>query len=230
MIRLAKVSRVHDLPPLVEGFVHINCVSWFPNNVQRVGNVVVPSYEVSPYHLKDAEGCLMECIWQSAKIFKTITAQHVVYNNRVTWSHPSEVHVDDAGNVLPAYWAWRYKLLHNPYPVRYPNGYAGKKDCLCVLWQNENGIYEKLSYIEARRKLYCPKYAELVMKTNAFSRLKELHDAGVNLQLTDVDVPIEGVTLTKELYQRYLQDPSISFGHAWTLGACLLGEKWWQLE
>lgn len=226
MIRLAKVSRVNDRPPLPEGFVYINCVSWFPNNIQQVGNVTIPSYQVSPYYLKDTEGHLFENYYQSSKIFKTVTAQHVVYNNRVTWSYPFEIHVDDDSNVLPAYWAWRYKLLHNPYPVRYPNGYAGRKECLCVIWQNDIGDYEKLSYIDARRKLYCPKYAELVMKTEAFARLKELHDAGVNLQLTDVDVPVDTL-LTKEAYQQYIQNPTVSFGHAWTLGACLLGEKWW---
>ena len=67
MIRLAKVSRVHDLPPLAEGFVHINCVSWFPNNVQRAGNVIVPLYEVSPYHLKTPDGHLLENLAKRVK-------------------------------------------------------------------------------------------------------------------------------------------------------------------
>lgn len=105
-------------------------MSWFPDNVLEIGDSKIPLYQVSPYYLKDERG-----------------------------SHPSEYHVNENKDVLPAYWAWRHKLLYNPYPVRYPNGYHGRRIALCCLWPNETGQYRQLSYIEARKKIYCPEYA-----------------------------------------------------------------------
>ena len=35
------------------------------------------------------------------------------------------------------------------------------------------------------------------------------------------------VIITPELYHQYINDPTLSFGHAWTLGACLMGITPW---
>lgn len=70
-----------------------------------------------------------------------------------------------------------------------------------------------LSYIEARKKIYCPEYARLVQKTQAFAQLRALHQSGVNLLITDVDVPETGIDFTPENYRSYLNNPTPSFGH-----------------
>lgn len=89
-----------------------------------------------------------------------------------------------------------------------------------------------MQYLESRKKVYCAMYARLIQKTDAFQKLKALHDAGVNLQFIDVDIPGplygEGILVSEQSYKQYMNDLSLSFGHTWTLAACLMGAKWWE--
>lgn len=224
MICLSKVARIADRPePPSQDFVFINTLSWFPNNVQRVNNTMINSYEVTPYYLKDDEGHIFENVYQYAKCYKKIYAQDQSYGNKVIWSHPEEVHMDANNNVLPAYWYWRHKGINNPYAVRYPNGFHGRRECLCAFWQNPAGEWEQLDYLQGRKKIYCSLYRQQVVKTSAYQELKRLHDADVNLQLIDVDVPSGNTIVTQATYDKYLNDTSQAFGHSFVLSALLLG-------
>ena len=89
------------------------------------------------------------------------------------------------------------------------------------------GSYQPLTYIEGRKRIYCPEYARLVGQTEAFRQLQYLYQHGCHLQLVDVDVPAEGTIITPELYRQYISNTSLSFGHAWTLGARLMGITPW---
>lgn len=59
MIRLFKVAKVRDRVQVPDGFVLVNAVSWFPDNVLEIGDSKIPLYQVSPYYLKDERGSHM---------------------------------------------------------------------------------------------------------------------------------------------------------------------------
>jgi hypothetical protein len=99
---------------------------------------------------------------------------------------------------------------------------------------------KKLSYLEARREIYCPAYAQCVVKTKAYKKLEELLDDGVNVQVefseniihNDCDQILgydgydyisEGKTLKDCFY-----DTKRPFGHELVLACLLNGERVWE--
>jgi len=104
--------------------------------------------------------------------------------------------------------------------VRYPNGYHGRHKCLCALWY-ENNQWITLSYIPARKKIYCKVYAELVQNTEAYKMLKALYDSGQSIQICEMDV--RPGLITKEVLERELNNPLNPYGHGYCLAACLMG-------
>lgn len=223
--RITKVGQ--RLPPLLSSSspsLNLNCLNFFPNNVYlgvtppNGGLLNIPLYQVTPYYLHNDEGHIFENIWQGSKLYEFVAQQTEIKADKVIWHYPTETHVVN-GKVLPAYWEWRRKLYNNKYAVRYPNGYYGRHKCLGAIW-NDNGKWELLPYIAARKKIYCKVYAELVQRTEAFTMLKSLYNQGVNLQICEMDVrpsPITKDVLRTELYNQ--TDP---FGHGYVLAACLL--------
>jgi hypothetical protein len=191
-----------------------------------------PKYgDIGPYHLCNSDGQIMENIWQFSKVYKTVPRAvqlYSRYDNTVTWDHPSEVHVDEHGNILPAYFDWRNKGFNNQYYVRYPVGQQNMNKCLYALW---NG--EKLDYISSRKKIYVPE---------KFNELKQLLASGVNLLILEPDGPREeslqyykdtyGVSdnfidkktmlATKENLRLMLNDTKHSYGHGYCLASALL--------
>jgi len=107
---------------------------------------------------------------QFSKVYQNVTAQNEIIGGKIIWSHPAEVHIKD-NEFTAAFWAWRKKGWNNPYAVRFPNGYDGRHECLSALWY-EDGKYEYLSYIPARKKIYCKVYAALAKDTVAYRMLK----------------------------------------------------------
>jgi hypothetical protein len=85
----------------------------------------------------------------------------------------------------------------------------------------ENNQWIQLSYIPARKKIYCKVYAQLVQATEAYKMLKELHDKGQGLQICEMDV--RPGLVTKEVLIRELNNPDQPFGHGYVLAACLMG-------
>jgi hypothetical protein len=76
-------------------------------------------------------------------------------------------HVDETGDIKPAYWEWAKAGWADPIAHRFPMG-RGRVP-LFSLWKDG----ERLGYIEARKKIYCPVYAEAVTRTAAWDRLKQ---------------------------------------------------------
>lgn len=89
---------------------------------------------------------------------------------------------------------------------------------------------EKLGYVEARKKLYCPWYAELVVKTKAFQDLKNRHDSGINLLLVEFDGIDRDDTrpLTEARLKTMLNDENQIFGHGLVLACVLMGIEPWR--
>lgn len=211
--RITKVSQ--ELPPAPDKVLNLNCLNWFPNNI--LGQI--PLYELAPYHLKDAEGHLFENIYQFSKLYSSVDPQHEIKAGKLIWSHPSEVHVRN-NQLTPEFWEWRKKGWNNSYPVRYPNGFYGRHQCICSLWC-ENGVWTMLSYIAARKKIYCQVYSKLVKETTAYAQLKTLHDSGIGLQICEMDV--RPGLITEEVLKHELNNPKAPFGHGYVLATCLLG-------
>lgn len=217
MIRTVKINKVGKALPQTPGFISFDCANWFSTNVSQG----IPLYEVSPYHLRNTDGCLMENIWQGAKIYPTVTAQNIVYNGRTTWSYPTEHHIIN-GQIQPEYWNWRRTLMFNSQPVRYPNGFHGRHQCKGSVWYDEvEGTWKIYGYIEARKKIYGKLYASLVKSTQAYMLLKQLLDSGQNIQICEIDVR-DGI-VNRDILLTELHNTSASFGHGYVLAACLLG-------
>ena len=66
-------------------------------------------------------------------------------------------------------------------------GYEADDMLYWAYWNGEKGQYERLSYLEARKKVYVPEYARLVANSEAFKWMKSLVDQGEKLALLDFD-------------------------------------------
>lgn len=102
----------------------------------------------------------MENLWQYSKVYE----QHVFMDN-----------------ILPEWFEWRNQGFAKTKADRYPMG-KGKKP-LFTYW---NG--NRLSYIEARKQVYFPKYEESVIDTDVFKDLLNLYMKGELLAIRDFDV------------------------------------------
>lgn len=197
---------------------------------------------LSPYVLKNDKGEIMENIWHSRKVWAKVPKTNIPksrWDKTVIWEHPAEDFLDEKGEPNKKYWQWRKKLLASPYAVRYPAGFANRKNTLYSL-EKEGG--EKLSYIQARKKIYLPVYTELAKKQKEFTELKERLDAGENLMIIEVDGPKQeslqyyrgnyknipedwierdSIQATKENMEIMLNDEKHPFGHGYCLAAAL---------
>jgi hypothetical protein len=215
-IYIGRIEKVNQtLPPAPNGCLNLNCLNFFKNNIMHG----IHLYQISPYCLKDSEGHIFENIWQFSKLYDAVDAQHEIKSNRIIWSHPAERHIIN-GNLTPEFWAWRKKGWNNPDPVRYPNGFHGRHKCICALWY-DNGKWESLSYIPARKKIYCKIYSVLVQSTEAFQQLKALYDSGQSLQICEIDV--RPGLLSEDVLRRELNNDKQPFGHGYVLSVCIMG-------
>lgn len=102
----------------------------------------------------------LENAWQFSKVYKE--------------------HVDESGNPTKDYYDWAKNGWNSSFAYRYPMGKGAVP--LYSLWE-----YEKLTYLEARKKIYLPLYARAVTTTQAFSILKQKYERGDDIILWDFD-------------------------------------------
>ena len=102
--------------------------------------------------------------------------------------------VDDNGDPTPEYFKWRNEMFTkvkvSKREARHPNLLLNCKhsDTLYFLHYNmDKGTYEKLNFIESRKKFYVPTYAKYVVKTDSYKWLKSLVDSGKKIALVDFD-------------------------------------------
>ena len=105
-----------------------------------------------------------------------------IFENAWQYSKVYAEHADDLGNPTQKYWDWAMQGWNSNRAVRYPFGKGAKP--LYSLW---NG--HKLSYIEARRKIYIPLYKSLVSSNPLLDIWVEFlqQDTGNTLVLLDFD-------------------------------------------
>lgn len=221
-----------------------------PNIFGYTNQVIHVEEELSPYVLRDEAGVIHENLWQFNKIYRQVYAQDQTvhrWTREKGWVYPAEKHIDDKGNILPEYWRWRQAGMHNKTPVRYPNGYNGRKECVGFVMCTNGPLsscdakyaytfipFEQLHI--ARRDIYYKEYARLCRKLPEFHRLKELKTP---LQIAEVDGPRKtddypfnlaennSLIVNRDTARGWLYNKSQSFGH----GICLCialqnGDDW----
>lgn len=217
-------------------------------------------WQLSPYYLQcpitDSPNGLgiMENIYQSCKLYTKVYKQNQRArwnNNLIIWEHPEEQHIDQKGNVLPAYLKWRRKSALAPLAVRYPNGFNGRHECQCALFPDKftpqgtvasyrivGGSKDK-SYIASRKDIYCPLYGNAAKIHPKFKELQDMLKQGHNLLILDVDGPTYtnnapfnqvkdcSIDINETNIKQLLNAPSQPFGHGYVLAVYLLGKEEW---
>jgi hypothetical protein len=159
----------------------------------------------------DLPECLIfENFWQNLKVFS--------------------MELDEKNNPLPVYYSRRLKGFKDPKPHRrvYPKKILEKAKAKCEysFWQRQ-----KLSWVQARIKIYCPIYSELVQKTSAFKELKERKKNGENLLLIGYDGfdfnPPEDKEELLRIARKHLVDETKTVGHEFVLICLLLDIQPW---
>ena len=131
----------------------------------------------------------MENAWQYAKVYVN--------------------HVDDENNSTLEYWRWAREGWANPRAVRYPMGKGARPQH--SLWEGE-----KLGYIDARKRIYGPLYAEAVKRTEGWTELVRLYNECENLYIRDWDgwlMERHGMATLTDV----LNNPRKIMGHAFVL-------------
>lgn len=155
--------------------------------------------DLSPFHLGPCElynGIVsqnMENAWQFAKVYSEDT--------------------DTAGNPTQSYWAWARLGWADNTPHRYPKGKGRAPEY--SLWDGQ-----RLDYIDARKQIYAPLYAEAVQATAGYQTLVGLYQTNQKLYLRDWDgwsMQRHGMTSLSDV----LNNPRRKMGHAFVLAMLL---------
>ena len=134
-----------------------------------------------------------ENLWQFSKVYP----EHLAFDRY----EPS-----------PSWFIWRQKGFADKRAHRYPLG-KGRKPAYSW-WSGEH-----LGYIEARKTIYAPIYAQFVKGTDSYQRLRSLYQSGATIVLRDYDAYDhikEGMTLVD-----VLNNPDRKSGHAFILAMML---------
>lgn len=102
------------------------------------------------------------------------------FENAWQFAKVYEEDADAEGNPTERYWEWAKLGWADSKAHRYPKS-KGRKP-LYSIWDGE-----KLTYVEARKKIYIPLYAKAVRQTSAFSHLKTLYAIDDKMVLWDFD-------------------------------------------
>jgi hypothetical protein len=121
-------------------------------------------------------------------------------------------HVDQYMEPKEEYFKWRNNGYRKKKADRYPMG-KGRVP-LYYYWEGK-----KLTQIEARVQIYIPLYANAVVKTDAFKKLKKLYEKTQHIVLLDYDsYNHRDLGLT---WEEVINDPKRKMGHAFVLAMLL---------
>lgn len=139
-------------------------------------------------------------------LYNSLEAQN--FENAWQYAKVYKAHADANGNPTQAYWDWAMEGWANPKAVRYPMGRGAKP--LYSLWDGN-----RLGYIEARKTIYGPIYADLVQQTQSWRDLQTLHANESLIVLRDYDGydhDDKGLNFVE-----VLNNPAKKMGHAFVL-------------
>jgi hypothetical protein len=147
------------------------------------------------------------------KLYSGFTASNV--ENAWQFSKVYTPHADDAGNPSERYFEWARQGWADTKAHRYPMGKGVKP--LYSYWDGE-----KLTYVEARKKIYVPVYSNAVKDSPAFKQLKSMYSFMGDITLWDFD----GYDHRKlgMTYADVVNSDTRKCGHAFVLAMMLEGE------
>lgn len=151
------------------------------------------------------------------KLYGDYTAKNV--ENGWQFSKVYEHHIKEDGEPHEAYFQWATKGWSSLKAFRYPMG---------------KGVYpaysywdgQKLTYVEARKKIYAPLYAGAVEHTDAFKKLKETYEREKEIWLWDFD-GYDHLALNMT-YTDVMNCDARKMGHCFVLGMLLQNERVWE--
>lgn len=146
--------------------------------------------------------------------------EHTSVNVENAWQYSKvyEYYTDANGNPDERYFQWAKEGWGKTKADRYPMGRGAKP--LYSYWDGN-----KLTYVEARHKIYIPLYSGAVQKTNAFSKLEEIYkdfQGDKILYLQDFDA--HNLEPDSFNYKDLWNNPNIKVGHAYVLAMMLEGK------
>lgn len=124
--------------------------------------------------------------------------------------------VDDNGEPSMDWFKWRAKGFASDRAIRYPRGKGATP--LYSYWNGEH-----LGYIQARKQIYAPVYAELAGWTLGYGHLEWLRDnTNLDIVLRDYDA-YDHIAMGKS-FREVINDPDRKCGHGFVLAMMLTGE------
>ena len=166
------------------------------------------------------------------------SAQAKTSKNRLDFSPMTEI-----VNGYNGYWNfesyWQSGKVHENIPIkqtkkwwkelktpkrRYPNSKDNN-----ILYALFDGTDEKMDYITSRKKIYVPKYYELIKEKEMMTYWKKKLNDGCNLTVYDFDGPrtddgnVICLELSKELIIDKINDIRFPFGHGYIVAASIAG-------
>lgn len=124
--------------------------------------------------------------------------------------------VDEQENPTQDYWMWATGGWADSFAHRYPKGRGARP--LFSFWAGE-----KLKYIEARKKIYIPLYANAVQKSDAYHELQLKAATASDVYLVDFDA-YDHRSLGMS-YDDVINCEDRKMGHAFVLAMLLEGNK-----
>lgn len=245
MIRTQYVPNTSTKTLPIDGYKVINVLKW----------TGTPWKALCPFLLKtdgkeelsNPGGIIFENFWQGAKVFNIVypqkqyasrfhqTPEHLWFSHNMSGSL---LHTDGSLN-LAKYTQWRDLVWACTRPVRYPNGHNHRSEVLYALVDDGR----RLDYLQSRKEIYVREYCRLIGDTPEFKLLQDMHRAGQNLCIAEMDVPkaskngayrkytdksesggIISVPLTVDILEELLNDPSAPFGHGLCIAMMLLSK------
>ena len=192
-VKCAKLVYHNTKEPQLEGYETINVCSKAKDQFKSLS-----PFLLGPFYVQD-EGIdyisrNMENMWQFSKVF--IGEEE---NGR-----PTEHFFERRNN------AWESTRAHR---------HVKKGEKVLYHWWNGN----KFNYIEARKNIYCPYYANKVKELPAYKNLLSKLEEGKNILIVGYD----GYDFGNKSFDKCFLDESRPFGHELVLCSILRGEEPW---
>ena len=198
-----------------KGYIPIPVLSWHKKDTEF--------YELSPYYLRtdgleelvNPGKIIFENFWQGSKVYPKVYPIDVYsHPSRIGnpsflwWSYKAEEdHLLDE-KILPAYYSWRTSLWNCTKAIRYPNGRNHRHEVAFSLLTKKDGTEERLSYLEARFRIYGQEYKRLIRKIPSYQKILDLVKNGKKICIIEIDVPKQSA---KGLFKNYATKENIFY-------------------
>jgi hypothetical protein len=141
---------------------------------------------------------------------------HSAYNVENAWQYSKayDTHLNQDGSPNETWLPWAKQGWGNPKAVRYPMGKG--VNAACSFWDGK-----RLTYTQARREIYIPLYAKLVVKTEAYRNLSDNLMVFGDIYLWDFDgYDHRSLNMT---YDAVIDCPYRKMGHAFVIAMLIDG-------